>query len=121
MVDCKPFAGPKKGFIANSFSADSGQTWSSLKATNLPNPNSGIEAVTLFDGRHLLIYNHLGSGTNGWGRRGMLNLAISEDGLNWRKAAVLEKQQGAEFSYPANHPINRWKSSHYLHLETANE
>ena len=114
----------QEGFIANSFSADSGQTWSSLKATNLPNPNSGIEAVTLFDGRHLLIYNHLGSGTNGWGRRGMLNLAISEDGLNWRKAAVLEKQQGAEFSYPAIiqstdgkvHITYTWKRQRIKHL-----
>ena len=31
------------------------------------------------DGRHLLIYNHLGSEKIGWGRRGLLNLAISDD------------------------------------------
>ena len=53
------------------------------------------------DGRFLLIYNHLGSGKTGWGRRGMLNLAISKDGLAWHKAAVLEQEEKAEFSYPA--------------------
>ena len=75
----------KESVIATSFSEDGGETWSKMEATNLPNPNSGIEVVTLNDGRHLLIYNHLGSGKTGWGRRGMLNLAISEDGQTWRK------------------------------------
>jgi predicted neuraminidase len=72
-----------------------------MEATSLPNPNSGIESVTLRDGRHLMIYNHLGSGTTGWGRRGLLNLAISDEGLHWRKAAVVERESKAEFSYPA--------------------
>ncbi|HYW80797.1 MAG TPA: exo-alpha-sialidase, partial [Thermoguttaceae bacterium] len=91
----------KESVIATSYSKDDGETWSKMEATNLPNPNSGIEVVTLSDGRHLLIYNHLGSGVTGWGRRGMLNLAISDDGLQWRKVAVLEQEEGAEYSYPA--------------------
>ncbi len=91
----------KEGVIATSLSEDEGQTWTNLKATDLPNPNSGIEVVTLRDGRHLLIYNHLGSGITGWGRRGMLNLAISSDGIQWRKVAILEQDEKAEFSYPA--------------------
>ncbi len=91
----------RESVIATSFSEDGGDTWSTMEATNLPNPNSGIEVVTLNDGRHLLIYNHLGSGVTGWGRRGLLNLAISEDGLEWRKIAVLEQEERAEFSYPA--------------------
>ncbi|MFK8112484.1 MAG: exo-alpha-sialidase [Rubripirellula sp.] len=91
----------KESVITSSFSADQGETWSPMKATNLPNPNSGIEAVTLTDGRHLMIYNHLGSGKTGWGRRGMLNLAISQDGIQWRKVAIVEQEQKAEFSYPA--------------------
>ncbi len=57
--------------------------------------------VTLQDGRFLMIYNHLGSGKTGWGRRGLLNLAISQDGKAWRKVAVLEQEEKAEFSYPA--------------------
>lgn len=91
----------KEGVIASSFSADRGQTWSKLTATNLPNPNSGIEAVTLAGGRHLLVYNHLSSGETGWGRRGLLNLAISSDGLSWRDVGELEREEKAEFSYPA--------------------
>ena len=91
----------KESVIATSFSRDGGETWSPLEPTNLPNPNSGVDVVTLRDGRHLLIYNHLGSGDSGWGRRGLLNLAISTDGLTWRKVAVLEREQNAEFSYPA--------------------
>lgn len=91
----------QEGVISTSFSADQGQSWSKMVATNLPNPNSGIDAVTLEDGRHLLVYNHLASGDSGWGRRGLLNLALSDDGLSWREVAVLEKEDGGEFSYPA--------------------
>ncbi len=91
----------QEGVISTSFSEDDGETWSPMKATGLPNPNSGIEVVTLRDGRHLLIYNHLGTGKNSWGRRGLLNLALSEDGIHWHKAAVLEREEKAEFSYPA--------------------
>lgn len=91
----------REGIIATSFSMDNGQTWSTMKPTDLPNPNSGIEAVTLADGRHLLVYNHLSSGDGGWGRRGLLNLAISGDGVSWREVGVLEQEAKAEFSYPA--------------------
>jgi len=91
----------KESVIVSSFSADQGKTWTKLEAIDLPNPNSGIEVVTLHDGRHLMIYNHLGSGKTGWGRRGLLNLAISGDGQTWRKVGVIEQQQGSEFSYPA--------------------
>ncbi|WP_315850481.1 MULTISPECIES: exo-alpha-sialidase [Pirellulaceae] len=91
----------KESVIVSSFSEDEGDTWSKLKPIDMPNPNSGIEVVTLADGRQLMIYNHLGSGKTGWGRRGLLNLAISDDGINWRKVAVLEQEEGAEFSYPA--------------------
>ena len=31
----------------------------------------------------------------------MLNLAISEDGLKWKKVATLEREANSEFSYPA--------------------
>ncbi|MCA9046918.1 MAG: exo-alpha-sialidase, partial [Planctomycetaceae bacterium] len=91
----------KESVLVTSFSTDQGETWSKLEAIDLPNPNAGIEVVTLQDGRHLLIYNHLGSGKTGWGRRGLLNLAISDDGLTWRKVAILEQEEKGEFSYPA--------------------
>ena len=91
----------KESVIATTWSADQGRSWSALEAADLPNPNSGIDAVTLDDGRFLLVYNHLTSGRTGWGRRGMLNMAISRDGRSWQAAMVLEKEKGAEFSYPA--------------------
>jgi predicted neuraminidase len=114
----------KQGVIASSFSADGGENWSQLAAINLPNPNSGIDVVTLRDGRHLLIYNHLGSGMTGWGRRGLLNLAISDDGLQWRKVGVLEREPRAEFSYPAIiqaddglvHMTYTWKRERIKHV-----
>ena len=65
-----------------------------MTRTSLPNPNSGIDALTLRDGRHLLVYNHLTSG------RDVLNVALSADGETWQAALVLEDEPG-EFSYPA--------------------
>ena len=91
----------KESVIAVSTSEDDGQTWSPMKATDLPNPNSGIETVTLADGRHLLVYNPLRSDDNGWGKRAVLSLAISEDGVTWSNVAELEREKKGEFSYPA--------------------
>lgn len=84
----------KQGSIVESWSKDTGQTWSPMSRTSLPNPNSAIDAVRLKDGRFLLVYNH--SATN----RNVLNVAVSEDGQEWQAALVLENQPG-EFSYPA--------------------
>ncbi|MEM9369176.1 MAG: exo-alpha-sialidase, partial [Planctomycetota bacterium] len=50
----------REGVIASAESDGSMAKWTGLEGTDLPNPNSGIEAVTLDDGRHLLVYNHLG-------------------------------------------------------------
>jgi predicted neuraminidase len=75
-------------------SQDAGRTWGKMTLTALPNPNSGTDAVTLRDGRHLLVYNHTTSG------RSPLNLALSRDGRDWEAALVLESEPG-EYSYPA--------------------
>ncbi|MGE3317236.1 MAG: exo-alpha-sialidase [Planctomycetaceae bacterium] len=86
--------------IAQSWSSDGGATWSRMTATELPNPNSGTDAVTLADGRQLLVYNHtVRSGPSPRGRE-MLNVAVSEDGEQWSAALTLENEKG-EFSYPA--------------------
>lgn len=89
--------------IVESYSRDGGKTWSQLAATSLPNNNSGIEALTLRDGRHLMIYNHLGGGrrAEGWGKRNLIHLAISDDGKNWDAAGIVEQAPDGEFSYPA--------------------
>lgn len=80
--------------IYQAFSIDQGKTWTDLSASELPNPDSGIDAVTLKDGRFLLVYNHSPKA------RSPLNLAISKDGTNWQAGPVLEDQPG-EYSYPA--------------------
>ena len=45
--------------IVTAWSDDNARNWTKLEPTSLPNPNSGIDAVTLKDGRHVLIYNHI--------------------------------------------------------------
>jgi predicted neuraminidase len=90
-----------KRIIANR-SIDGGKTWSELEETNLPNNNSGVEGLSLADGRHLLLYNHLGGErSDGWGKRNVLNLAVSQDGITWEAVAFIEKEEKGEFSYPA--------------------
>lgn len=87
--------------IITSWSKDNGETWSAMEKTGIVNPNSGTDAVTLKDGRHLLIYNKSDKPKNKWtGKRTPLNLAISSDGLNWKDIAILETEPG-EYSYPA--------------------
>jgi predicted neuraminidase len=89
--------------IVETWSEDGGRTWSEPRATTLPNPSAGIDALTLGDGRHLLVYNHTSSLPGekpAGGTRSELNLAISDDGVRWRAALLLERQPG-EYSYPA--------------------
>ncbi len=86
--------------ITTAWSHDAGRTWSDMAATDLPNPNSGTDAVTLADGRHLLVYNHTLRGRGSPRNRQMLNVAVSDNGADWKAALVLENQEG-EFSYPA--------------------
>lgn len=82
-------------------SDDGGQTWGPLTLGSLPNPNSGTDAVTLADGRHLIVYNHVPGTPGKWGgKRTPLNVAGSTDGRNWQAALVLESEPG-EYSYPA--------------------
>jgi predicted neuraminidase len=84
----------KSGNILTARSKDAGQSWTPLMKTDLPNPNSGIDAVTLKDGLHLVVYNHTRKG------RSPLNVAVSKDGQTWTQAITLESQPG-EYSYPA--------------------
>jgi predicted neuraminidase len=85
----------RQGKIAEAWSTDHGATWGPMTLTDLPNPNSGTDAVTLADGRQLLVYNHTSEK-----RRTPLNVAISSDGKSWRPSVVLEDEPG-EYSYPA--------------------
>jgi predicted neuraminidase len=84
-------------------SHDDGKNWGEMSLTDLPNPDSGTDAVTLRDGRQLLVYNHnVREGSHNKGRS-PLNVAVSDDGKNWHPILVLENDPEAPsgFAYPA--------------------
>ncbi|MBD2722129.1 sialidase family protein [Hymenobacter armeniacus] len=88
--------------ILETWSTDQGKTWSPLAKTTLPNNNSGTDAVTLKDGRQLLVYNHvLPPGTLAKGPRTPLNVAVSKDGKEWYAVAILEDSPISQYSYPS--------------------
>jgi len=94
----------RQGALAASWSHDGGRTWSPIGAVDLPNPNSGTDASTLADGRHVIIYNHAAHDPDrpGRGPRYPLNVGLSEDGLSWRKILTLETQPLPHgYAYPA--------------------
>lgn len=94
----------RQGVVGQTWSRDGGQTWSGLSATTLPNPNSGVDAVTLADGRHLVVYNHSAHRPESpaSGNRWPLDVAISTDGLTWSRVLTLERDPLPDgYAYPA--------------------
>ena len=98
------------GKICVADSHDNGLTWTEAHPIDLPNPNSGIDAVGLKDGRVALIFNNTTKG------RTPLNVAISSDGEHFTIFSTLEDQPG-EYSYPA---IIQAKDSRLLTVYTWN-
>ncbi|MDA1015607.1 MAG: exo-alpha-sialidase [Planctomycetota bacterium] len=113
----------RQSVVAQSWSSDGGKTWSKMTATSLPNPNAGTDAVTLADGRQLIVYNHTVRGIIYPANRTMLNVAISTDGKLWHPVLTLERAPG-EYSYPAViqtrdklvHVVYTWKRSSVKHV-----
>ena len=112
--------------INESWSNDGGKTWGVMTASSLPNNNSGTDAVTLKDGRQLLVYNHVKPeelSSQGRGARSPLNIAVSKDGKNWKAVVVLENSPG-EYSYPSViqtkdgmvHIVYTWKRQRIKHV-----
>jgi predicted neuraminidase len=93
----------RQDFLFEIWSSDDGRTWGKMTLSQLPNPNSGTDAVTLKDGRQLLVYNHNTRDKANNKGRSPLNVAISKDGRNWSAAMVLEDDPDAPngFAYPA--------------------
>ncbi len=92
----------RNGKIGTSFSSDNGDTWSNVTLLDVPNNQSGTDAVTLQDGRHVLIYNNFATlpGTKK-GVRTPLSIAISSDGSHWHHALTLEDSPISQYSYPS--------------------
>jgi predicted neuraminidase len=83
------------GTICLSESLDGGVTWSPARKLAVPNPNSGLDAVRLTDGRVALVCNPSDVG------RTPLSVLISEDnGETFPQRIDLETQPG-EYSYPS--------------------
>lgn len=107
----------RQGVVTEVWTEDGGLTWSRMKATSLPNPSAGIDALRLADGRFLLAYNPTTTG------RETLSVAVSADGRSWRAAVTLEDSPG-EYSYPAMiqtrdglvHVTYTWKRQRIKHV-----
>jgi len=84
-----------QGRVFEVESRDAGRTWGAMRLGELPTPSSGTDAVTLADGRHLIVYNHTKSAA-----RTPLDVAISRDGTTWMPVVALETMSGS-FAYPA--------------------
>lgn len=92
----------QNGRLAASYSVDEGRTWTPVQLTDLPNNNSGTDAVTLRDGRQLLVYNPTATQPGQHNApRTPLCVAISDDGRTWRHLVTLEDSSVGEYSYPA--------------------
>ncbi len=90
------------GKLATSYSSDNGDTWTNVTLTDIPNNQSGTDAVTLKDGRHALVYNNFETevGTKK-GPRTPLCIAISDDGEHFKPYVTLEDSPVDQYSYPA--------------------
>ena len=89
--------GDAPGRIFKSTSTDEGYSWTAAAKTNIPNPGSSVDALTLNDGSWLMVCNDLEKG------RSQLSLYRSTDeGENWWKVYSLENLQGQKggASYP---------------------
>jgi alpha-L-rhamnosidase len=116
----------KEGVVVQSWSEDNGRTWSPMSATSLPNNNSGTDAVTLKDGRQLLVYNHVKTPAGkSKGARTPLNVAVSNDGVHWSAALVLEGSPVSQYSYPSViqtadgyvHVVYTWRRQRIRHVK----
>jgi len=92
----------RQDVLVQSWSVDKGKTWSKMSPINLPNPDSGTDAVTLRDGRQLLVYNHSTKKGKEPKNRNILNIAISENGKEWKPVMTLENIPIKDgYAYPA--------------------
>ena len=84
--------------VGELWSEDNGNTWSDFNLTNIIGNNSGLDALTLQDGRQLLVNNPI---PEDWGSRNILTISSSTDGKDWKQICLLENENEGEYSYPA--------------------
>jgi predicted neuraminidase len=106
--------------VPTSWSSDGGRTWSPLEKSGLYAVNSGLDAVTLKDGRHVLVYNYrdrpggapdnyrpdtlagIAGAPTGPRARWPLVMSVSRDGVAWTQVLTLEDTPIRHgYAYPA--------------------
>lgn len=86
------------GRVHRADSSDDGRSWSTARATDLPNNNSALDVARLADGTLALACNPV---AGNWAARTPLSLFFSrDDGATWPRRLDVESGPG-EFSYPA--------------------
>ncbi|WP_236975498.1 sialidase family protein [Membranihabitans maritimus] len=92
--------GPPPKRIQKTVSKDGGMTWSIARDTDIPNPGSGFDGVTLDNGDWVLVYNDTEEG------RHNLTIALSEDeGETWSYKRILENdEQGPDKGTSSHYP-----------------
>ena len=101
-----------------STSDDYGRTWSPAAPTEIPCPNSGLDAVRLADGRIVVICNPTHEG-----RTPLSILASTDNGETWSWRLDLETAPG-EYSYPSivqasdgrGHAVYTYRRTQIRHL-----
>jgi predicted neuraminidase len=120
--------GPPPKRMHTSRSYDRGETWSPVTYSELPNPGSGSDLVTLENGNWLMVYNDTESGrrslavalsedegkTWSWTRR--LEFEVGENATTSHYPAVIQAEDGSihvvyshfYFNQPGNHRTIKW-------------
>jgi predicted neuraminidase len=110
----------KEMHVPTTWSSDGGKTWTPLAESGLYAVNSGSDAVTLKDGRHLLVYNYrdkpngipdnyrpdmlvgIANAPTGARARWPLVISVSTDGRTWKRALTLDDAPLRHgYAYPA--------------------
>lgn len=81
-----------------STSTDDGESWSSAIDTDIPNPGSSLEAISLQDGRWVMVYNDTEHG------RHSLAAALSDDEgkiWKWKRHIGHSNKREKSFAYPS--------------------
>jgi predicted neuraminidase len=74
---------------------DGGRTWTQPAPTSLPNPDAGISAVRLSDGRIFLAYND-----SAVDRKNLSWALSSDEGASWSKIGAPDYTPTKSFAYP---------------------
>ncbi|NOZ63710.1 MAG: exo-alpha-sialidase [Caldiserica bacterium] len=85
------------GYLWEATSRNQGKTWSKpVKRKDLPQPNSGFDALRLSSGRIILVFHNNPKDTHS------LNISISEDGgKSFSLKKVIEENKKEKFLYPS--------------------